>query len=881
MSDGSASDDSVIASDDKSLLVGWFGPTLTNDIITLYKEVLSKPNARASSSGDVIETQPIDRASRSPIHSAIKRIFELKLETSTNTAVGSIWIFASSGGNSWKALPANLAARQQANARAQRARNSTEAQGLAPPAQTPSNSQTQVVRQTRNPRQQQHGQPTGKLGWQDLGGEYLHFSLYKENKDTMEVVSYLSMRLGMKPRDFAFAGTKDRRAITVQRVSVRRQPAERLAQLNENLWAARVGNFKYEKHPLALGELSGNHFVITLRDCHFGDDEHLTTESRLERGNKIVGQAVKHLQEHGFINYFGLQRFGTFGIGTDVVGLKILSGDFKGAVDAILTYNKDIIGPPKPSGCEHSYGDRSGRGDDLSRAIAIETFRNRGPKKYIDDMPRMFSAETAIIRHLMKRNCQYDYEGAIMCVSRNLRSMYVHAYQSLVWNTVASERWSRYGNKVVEGDLVFVVHEAAPADEVDESGEVVVHAAADDAAVSRDDVYQRARPLTAAEAASGKYTIFDIVLPLPGFDINYPSNDIGDFYKTFMSSQRGGGIDPGNMRRRNKEFSLSGSYRKVMAEIKDCSFETMIYYDALEELVETDVQKLAKSRGENHMEPFFRKPALRPVAQPAAASDAKSSGPNTNHYRKNNVRREISQEAREMKEKYKNSAALQAWKSLPDNMPAADKASADAAALERKLSNPEDFVAVIKETWIETSTESWKKKTGIKHTIIHNEKKPGETEGRSEVAGSDNSMASASAVSLPASPEVKSEKAAHPHAPEPVPSSQAMDIDEVENKSTTEPHAPTSSAMDVDSKDPHAITSTPHQKWLAGPIEHEAYPTHIDENGVKQSLHPRNPRIAATFKFSLGSSQYATMALRELMKTGGVKTYVPEFHVDR
>ena len=36
-------------------------------------------------------------------------------------------------------------------------------------------------------------------------------------------------------------------------------------------------------------------------------------------------------------------------------------------------------------------------------------------------------------------------------------------------------------------------------------------------------------------------------------------------------------------------------------------------------------------------------------------------------------------------------------------------------------------------------------------------------------------------------------------------------------------------------------------------------------------------KIAVILKIQLGSSQYATMALRELMKAGGVKTYKPDF----
>ncbi len=526
----------------------------------------------------------IDRQKRTTIHQDIRRIFDSRLETMTDND-GAMMITAMAEKPTFYArtpMDTNTRNNDRGNHRGNN-RGNHRVNGRGNHDRS---------------RAQASGDAKGKPSWEDLGGKYLHFSLYKENKDTMEAISWLSKQVRMNPRSFQFAGTKDRRAVTVQRVSVERVLVNAMISAGRTLRNAHIGNFEYRPHPLQLGELTGNEFVITLRDCDFHYPVPLESKLILEGTQAIVSDAIKDLSERGFINYYGLQRFGTFSIGTEIVGLKMLQGDFQGAVDAILDYS--------PASLAAAQNPVSGNADkvsmdDRARAHALHSYRttNRSSQALLE-MPRRYSAESSIIRHLTGRpDHRDDYLGALQTISRNLRLMYVHAYQSLVWNVAASERWKRFGSSVIEGDLVLVddhinkTEDAIKAEDVDADGEAVVLPADDDRATNLDDIFERARALTKEEAESGMYNIFDVVLPTPGYDILYPSNEIGKFYEEFMASERGGGMDPHDMRRQSKDISLSGSYRKVLARPgKDISFEIKAYKDEDEQFVATDLDRL-------------------------------------------------------------------------------------------------------------------------------------------------------------------------------------------------------------------------------------------------------------------------------------------------
>ncbi|CAD6501738.1 BgTH12-01987 [Blumeria graminis f. sp. triticale] len=540
--------------EDLSHLNELVGSETTDEILKLDQRILAKPGAKAKVVGHVLTPPITDRQIRSKLHQSLRRIFQSRFESSFDGESKGIRI-----------IPASKSNRCNPDKR----------------------------RENRDSEKQLKG----KIGWEERGGEYLHFTLFKQDRDTMEVISQIARFLKVKPNVFSYAGTKDRRAVTTQRVSSYRLTPKALSKVNNNVYNISVGNFKYEKQPLELGELKGNRFTISLREVRIDGYNEKDIVELHKKVRQIVGAACNSVASSGFINYYGLQRFGTFEIGTHIIGRLILQGNFPQAVSSILHCSSDSWNQAIQGSGDSNDGKSLGK-DELNRAKSIKGFI-RGEIKLeetLNNLPRRFTAERNILQHLKDRKSR-DFLGALLSVPRNLRLMYVHAYQSYIWNLVASERWARYGSQVVAGDLVLVdLPKNNPSNEAkyDESGEIIVRPAAHDICLTRDAIYERARPLSSDDISTQKYNIFDIVLPLPGFDVEYPANDIGDYYKTLMGSEEGGGLDPADMRRKQKDFSLSGSYRKLLAHVNYIQFSSKIYHDGNEQLAATDMDKLSE-----------------------------------------------------------------------------------------------------------------------------------------------------------------------------------------------------------------------------------------------------------------------------------------------
>ncbi len=255
--------------------------------------------------------------------------------------------------------------------------------------------------------------------------KYTTFNLVKINKDTFEAVRLICHALGIAPKALGYAGLKDKRAITVQQASIKGNHVEKLRKLK--LHDIFIRNINPSKYPVKLGNNWGNHFEITIRNI-----EHIGNEK------KRIEELLAVLRLHGFPNYYGLQRFGTFRPNSHLLGRFILENDFKKAFDefVIATYSSEL--PQSQSVRE-----------DLRKTGDLE--------KAYNSFPKSLNYERNMIRYLLDN--PGDYEGAINHLPKYLIKLLISSFQSYLFNKMISLRHKKgiFLTKPIKGDVFNIL----------------------------------------------------------------------------------------------------------------------------------------------------------------------------------------------------------------------------------------------------------------------------------------------------------------------------------------------------------------------------------------------------------------------------------------
>jgi tRNA pseudouridine13 synthase len=236
-------------------------------------------------------------------------------------------------------------------------------------------------------------------------GPYLVCTLTKTNWELQHAIKEIAKRLGISHRRIGWAGTKDRNAVTQQRISIYNVTAEQVSEIRlKDIILEPVGQVN---KALSLGDLLGNRFVITIRDTGPAD-----LDSRVHATNETVREGIP--------NYFGLQRFGATRPVTHLVGTWILRNDFE---QAVMTYiGKEFPGEPE-----------------AVRAVRTAFFTTRDIRAALQDLPPQMSYERAMLHYLYTH--PHDYSGALSELPPKLLSMFVSAFQSYLFNCALSQRF--------------------------------------------------------------------------------------------------------------------------------------------------------------------------------------------------------------------------------------------------------------------------------------------------------------------------------------------------------------------------------------------------------------------------------------------------------
>ncbi len=327
-------------------------------------------------------------------------------------------------------------------------------------------------------------------------GKYLILELVKRDWDTHHFTRTLAKILQISQKRISVAGTKDKRAITTQKISIFDLDASKIEKVHlKDIELKVLGR---SRKSIELGDLWGNDFIITIRNIAYSPEE---TKRLLEKTTDgILGQG-------GVPNFFGIQRFGSVRPVTHLVGKAIVEGDFE---KAALLY----IAEPFPDEPEETK---------KARQLVKET---RDFKEGLKSYPLRLGHERAMMNHLIAN--PDDFAGSFLVLPKNLYKMFVHGYQSYMYNIILCHRLEKgiSLNQAIEGDIVCFKNEAGMPDSSKTEKVTAETVAAMNRLIKRNRAFITAPlPGHSTEFASGipgeieQEVLQELSVPLKGFNI--------------------------------------------------------------------------------------------------------------------------------------------------------------------------------------------------------------------------------------------------------------------------------------------------------------------------------------------------------------------------
>jgi len=312
--------------------------------------------------------------------------------------------------------------------------------------------------------------------------KFVTFTVQKMGLSTMDVSTIIASSLKLPRNLVGYAGLKDKRAVTVQRMAAPIRAASGLGSLN--LSNIEIRDIMKSKNLVQIGELWGNRFTILLRDIVIPVDEAV--------------EKAKDLQSIPLLNYFGIQRFGIARPNTHIAGKFLIKRDFEGMVRSILCTPGD-------------YEDSelvSARRELAESMTPTETI--------IETFPKDLNFERIVLRELMKH--PGEFKRAVTRIPPRILTLMVHAYQSFLFNHILSRR--------VKSGISYVIPE--PGDFLIALDET--HSGRDSWLFVTESTLEKRRQ----QVAKNEYAL---AIPSPGYSTRLPPSQQSDLVKEVLERE--------------------------------------------------------------------------------------------------------------------------------------------------------------------------------------------------------------------------------------------------------------------------------------------------------------------------------------------------------
>jgi tRNA pseudouridine13 synthase len=228
------------------------------------------------------------------------------------------------------------------------------------------------------------------------GGPFALYRLTKESLGTPEAIDAVLRRWKLERGRVAFAGLKDRHARTTQFLTIRGGPRRGWAE--SNLWVEYIGQ---TDRPIHASDITANRFTVVARDLAAEEARH-------------AGQRLAQISRNGLPNYFDNQRFGSLGESGQFIAEPWCRGDYERALWLALA---DPNVHDSPDEREQKRILREHWGDWPAAKIQLVRSHRQSIVMYLADKPG-------------------DFRRALALVRQDLRSIWLAAFQSHLWNQI-------------------------------------------------------------------------------------------------------------------------------------------------------------------------------------------------------------------------------------------------------------------------------------------------------------------------------------------------------------------------------------------------------------------------------------------------------------